>query len=159
MGLIMYLNHRSHAHYLSKGGSLKKLISEIYLKETGYCRGRGGSMHSNDNNVNFMGAVPIVSSCIPIAVGAALQSKIKTKKNVTLVFFGDAATEEGVYFESINFAALKKLPVIFLCENNFYSVYSSTKVRVPDDRDLLKLAEGNGVSGIKGDGNDVLGIW
>jgi len=155
----VFSNHRSHAHYLAKGGALKPMIAEIYLRKTGCCGGRGGSMHSNDRSVGFMGAVPIVSSCIPIAVGTALQSQIKKKSNVSLVFLGDAASEEGVYYESVNFAALKNLPVIFFCENNLYSVYSSQDVRVPKNRDLVKMAQSNGVYGENGDGNNVVEVW
>ena len=155
----VFSNHRSHAHYLAKGGALKPMIAEIYLRKTGCCGGRGGSMHLNDTSVGFMGAVPIVSSCIPIAVGTALQSQIRGTSDVSLVFLGDAASEEGVYHESVNFAALKKLPVIFFCENNLYSVYSSLDVRVPVNRDLIKLAEASGVFGKKGDGNNVFEVW
>ena len=110
--------HRSHGHYLAKGGSLQAMMAEIYCKETGCSHGRGGSMHLIDPEVGMMGAAPIVAGTISLAVGAALASSIRKDGRVSVSFFGDGATGEGVLYESINFAALKKLPVIFACENN-----------------------------------------
>src|SRR5437762_10549312 len=115
--------HRSHAHYLAKGGDLKAMIAEIYGKETGCCQGRGGSMHLVDLKAGFVGAVPIVGSTIPIAVGLAFATHLQKGRRVTVAFLGEAATEEGVFHESANFASLHKLPVVFACENNLYSVY------------------------------------
>jgi len=152
---FVFSNHRAHAHYLAKGGDLKSMLAEIYLRETGCCGGRGGSMHLNDTSVGFLGAVPIVGAPIPIAVGTAFKSYLKGESRVSMVFLGEAATEEGVFYESVNFAALHKLPVIFLCENNLYSVYSPLSVRVPENRDLVKLVEAAGCKGGRGDGNDV----
>jgi pyruvate dehydrogenase E1 component alpha subunit len=147
-------SHRSHAHYLAKGGSLPKMIAEIYGKETGCCRGKGGSMHLIDREVGFLGATPIVGSTIPIGVGAAMGSAMAGENRVTAVFFGDGAAEEGVFHESLNFAVLKTLPVVFVCENNLYSVYSHLHVRQSEKRQLVEIARGHGLPSEQADGND-----
>ena len=105
-------NHRSHGHYLAKGGDMGRMIAEIYGKETGCSKGRGGSMHLIDPENGIMGIVPIVAGTISLALGASLASHIRNEKRVTVTFFGDGATGEGVLYESLNFAALKKLPII-----------------------------------------------
>ena len=138
-------SHRAHLHYLAKGGSLNKMIAEIYGKETGCSKGKGGSMHLIDKSCNFMGSTAIVGNSVPIGVGLALSSLIKNQSRFSYVFFGDGATEEGVFFESINFALIKKLPVIFICENNLYSVYSSLKDRQPKNRKIYKMVQGMGL--------------
>lgn len=138
--------HRGHAHFLAKGGSPKKMIAEIYGKETGTSKGKGGSMHLIDLSVNFMGTSAIVGNSIPVGVGLGLSSKLKKKKSISYIFFGDGATEEGVFYESLNFAAVKSLPVIFICENNLYSVYSSLNVRQPTNRKIHKLARSIGIN-------------
>ena len=152
-------SHRSHGHYLAKGGDLKKMLAEIYGKATGCCKGKGGSMHLVDLSVGVLGTTPIVAGIIPIAAGAALGTKMKGEGKVAVVFFGDAATEEGVFFETLNFASLKKLPVLFICENNFFSVYSPLSVRQPKERDNLSLVNSLGIKASKGDGNDVLEVY
>jgi len=152
-------NHRSHGHYLAKGGSLKAMLAEIYGKATGCSRGKGGSMHLVDLSANVLGTTPIVGGIIPVAVGVAFGVAMKGEKRVTVVFFGDAATEEGVFCESLNFAALKKLSVIFVCENNFFSVYSPLSVRQPKERDTLSLANSYGLKSARGDGNNVLDVY
>nr|MDQ3000917.1 thiamine pyrophosphate-dependent dehydrogenase E1 component subunit alpha [Fibrobacterota bacterium] len=116
--------HRSHGHYLAKGGNLNGMMAELYGKVTGTSRGKGGSMHLVDLDVGFLGATPIVASTIPIAVGAAFAASMRGEKRISVVYFGEGATEEGVFHESVSFAMLKKLPVVFVCENNLYSVYS-----------------------------------
>jgi pyruvate dehydrogenase E1 component alpha subunit len=100
--------HRAHAHYLAKGGGLNSMLAEIYGKVTGCSKGMGGSMHLIDKSVGFMGSTAIVGNTIPVAVGSALAMKIKNKRSLSCVFFGDGATEEGVFYESINFATVKK---------------------------------------------------
>ena len=150
--------HRSHAHYLAKGGSLPKMIAEIYGKYTGCCQGKGGSMHLIDLSCGFLGATPIVGSTIPIAVGAALASSMNKDGKVTVIFFGEGASEEGAFHEALNFASLKKLPVVFVCENNLYSVYSPVEVRQPNNRSLIKIAEAHGVWAQAADGNDILAV-
>jgi TPP-dependent pyruvate/acetoin dehydrogenase alpha subunit len=152
-------NHRSHGHYLAKGGNLKAMMAEIYGKANGCCQGKGGSMHLVDLAASFLGATPIVGATIPIAVGAALGTVMKGEKRVSVVFLGDAATEEGAFHESLNFAALKKLPVVFVCENNLYSVYSPLNVRQPEGRRIYEQAEGHGVKSYHGDGNDAIEVY
>jgi TPP-dependent pyruvate/acetoin dehydrogenase alpha subunit len=150
--------HRSHGHYLAKGGDLKAMMAELYGKVTGCSQGKGGSMHLVDLAAGFLGAAPIVASTIPIAVGTAFGSTMRNEPRVTAVFFGDGATEEGVFHESLNFAALKKLPVVFVCENNLYSVYSPLKVRQPDGREIFKIAKAHGIASHQADGNDVVKV-
>lgn len=147
--------HRSHGHYLAKGGDLRAMLAEFYGKETGCSGGRGGSMHLIDVAAGFLGSTPIVGSTIPIAVGAALAAAMRGESRVVAVFFGDGATEEGVFHESVNFAALRGLPVLFVCENNLYSVHSPLSVRQSPRRDLTAIADANGLASARLDGNDV----
>ena len=119
----VFSNHRAHGHYLAKGGDLNAMIAELYGRAAGCCGGRGGSMHLIDLDAGFMGATPIVGGTVPIAVGSAWASCLKNSSDVTVVFFGDGCFEEGVMHESLNFAALHNLPIVFICENNSYSVY------------------------------------
>ena len=147
--------HRCHAHYLGKGGSLKRMIAELHGKKTGCSKGKGGSMHLIDKNVGFLGTSAIVAHNIPVGVGIALSLKNKKKRNIVVVYLGDGAIEEGVFFESINFAIIKKLPILFICENNFYSVYSSLKVRQPINRSISKMVEGVGIKSFLCDGYNV----
>lgn len=151
--------HRSHGHYLGKGGDLSAMMAELYGKVTGCSRGKGGSMHLVDLSVGFLGATPIVASTIPMGVGAALGAVMKGEKRISVVFFGEGATEEGAFHESVNFAVLKKLPVIFVCENNFYSVYSPLSVRQPVGREVVEQARGYGLESFQGDGNDVKEVY
>ena len=144
--------HRAHAHYLAKGGNLKKMIAEIYGKDTGCSHGNGGSMHLIDRDVNFMGSTGIVGGTIPIGVGLGLSIKLKNEDRISVVFLGDGATEEGVFYESVNFAILKQLPVLFICENNLYSVYSPLNVRRPQNINLQKYVSGLGIDGNRGNG-------
>jgi pyruvate dehydrogenase E1 component alpha subunit len=132
--------HRAHAHYLAKQGNLKKMIAEIYGKVTGCSRGRGGSMHLIDLSVSFLGSSAIVGNSIPIGVGAAYAHKLQKNNAVSFVFIGDGAIEEGVFYESANFAVIHKLPVVFICENNLYSVYTGLDARQPSNRSISKLA-------------------
>jgi len=151
--------HRAHGHYLAKGGNLKAMISEIYGKATGCSKGKGGSQHLIDLDAGFLGSTPIVGSIIPIATGVAFGITFKGTQQISAVFIGDASTEEGVFTESLNFAALKKLPILFVCENNFFSVYSPLSVRQPAERDNLALARAYGIYADRGDGNDILDIY
>jgi len=151
--------HRAHAHYIARGGSLRAMLAELYGRVTGCCQGKGGSMHLVDTSVGFLGAVPIVGSTVPIAVGAALGSSMKRQARVTVAYFGEAATEEGVFHEAINYAVLRKLPVVFVCENNFFSVYSPLSVRQPEGREVYKLAEAYGLPAVKDDGNDAVTVY
>jgi len=151
--------HRSHAHYLAKGGDLTRMLGEIYGRSIGCAGGRGGSMHLSDLGSGFIAATPIVGSTIPIAVGAALTSQLESTDRVVVSFFGEAALETGVLHESINFACVRKLPVIFACENNGYSVYSPMEVRQPGNRRPSEAAAGHGLPTSVVDGNDVQAVW
>lgn len=150
----MYSNHRAHGHYLAKGGNLDAMIAELYGRAGGCCGGRGGSMHMIDLDVGFMGATPIVGGTVPLAVGTAWASKLQKKKDVTVIFFGDGCFEEGVLHESLNFAALHNLPILFVCENNDFSVYTRRNERQPD-RAIHEIASAHGIKTAYGDGNDV----
>jgi pyruvate dehydrogenase E1 component alpha subunit len=152
--------HRAHAHYLAKGGSLKAMIAEIYGKKDGCTMGRGGSMHLLDLDVNMMGSTPIVAGSLPVGVGLAFGLWMQgIKDKVVAIFFGEGATEEGVWAECINFASLKQLPVLFICENNFYSVNTRLTERQSNKRDLVKIVEAHGIKAEKGFGNDVEEVY
>ena len=135
------------------------MFAELYGRATGCCGGKGGSMHLVDTEAGFLGAVPIVGSTIPIAVGTAFASQLQGVPRVTLSFFGEGATEEGVFHESMNFASLRGLPVLFICENNFYSVYSPMSVRQPAHREVFQQAIGHGVEAHQADGNSVEDVF
>jgi pyruvate dehydrogenase E1 component alpha subunit len=147
--------HRSHGHYLAKGGEMQRLVAEVYGKETGCSRGRGGSMHIIDPEQGMIGAVPIVAGTISLALGAGLASKIRGEKRVSVSFFGDGAATEGVLYESLNFAALKKLPVLFVCENNSYSTHMPIRECRPDHA-IFKVGRPYGIFSMRVNGNDVL---
>jgi TPP-dependent pyruvate/acetoin dehydrogenase alpha subunit len=147
--------HRGHAHYLAKGGDLAAMIAELHGKATGCAHGKGGSMHLIDLSVNFMGTSAIVGNSIPVGVGLALSAQLQRTEQVSCIFLGDGATEEGVFYESLSFATLRQLPVIFICENNLYSVYSPLSVRQPAGRDIAALAAAIGATALKADGNDL----
>ena len=147
--------HRAHAHYLAKGGCLNSMMAEIYGKASGCSKGMGGSMHLIDTSVGFMGSTAIVGNTIPVAVGLALEKKLTRKKSIACVFFGDGATEEGAFYESVNFAIIHSLPILFICENNLYSVYSGLEVRQPVDRKIYKMVRAMGISAQHANGNDV----
>jgi TPP-dependent pyruvate/acetoin dehydrogenase alpha subunit len=153
----VFSNHRAHGHYLAKGGDLKAMIAEIYGRATGCCGGNGGSMHLIDIDAGFMGATPIVGGTVPLAVGAAWSASLQRENRVVTVFFGDGCFEEGVVHESMNFAALHKLPVVFVCENNGFSVYTRLSARQPD-RPIFRIAEAHGLRAVSGDGNNVRSV-
>jgi len=150
--------HRSHGHYLAKGGKLPELIAEIFGKESGCCRGRGGSMHLIEPKKGIMGTAPIVAGTIALAVGAALAFSIRKDKRVVVSFFGDGATGEGVLYESLNFAALKKLPIIFACENNLYSTHMPIKECRPSNN-IFEIGMPFCMENYRIDGNDVLQVY
>jgi pyruvate dehydrogenase E1 component alpha subunit len=154
----VFSTHRCHAHYLAKGGDLKRMLAEIYGKAAGCCRGRGGSMHLFDVEAGIIASVPIVASSIPLAVGSALSSKIDADGAVSVAFLGDGSLEEGVFHESANFASLNMLPMIFACENNLYSVYTPLCERQPD-RPISRLAAAHGMAYFDVDGDDVLAVF
>jgi TPP-dependent pyruvate/acetoin dehydrogenase alpha subunit len=151
--------HRAHAHYLGKGGDLPAMLAELYGKASGCSRGKGGSMHLIDESAGFMGSTAIVGGTVPVGVGLAYGIKLKRSTQVSCIFIGDAVAEAGVFFESANFAALKKLPVLFVCENNLYSVYSPLRVRQPEGRSISAMVRGIGIPAVTGDGNDATGVY
>ncbi len=153
-GDLAFSSHRAHAHYLAKGGDLNRMVAEIYGRATGCCGGFGGSMHLVDREVGFVGSTPIVGGTVPLAVGAAWQLQRRKSDRVAVAFFGDGCFEEGVVHEALNFAALRRLPLIFAVENNLYSVYTQLADRQPN-RPLHAIAEAHGWSVSMGDGNDV----
>ena len=150
--------HRAHHHYIAKGGNIKKLIAEIYGKETGCSGGKGGSMHLIDTDVGFMGSTAIVAGTIPVGVGLSFSQKLKHSENITCIFFGDAAIEEGVFYESVNFAILKNLPVLFVCENNQFSCFTHLSERQPQNRKIFEMVSGLGIDSSECDGNDVIAV-
>ena len=147
-------NHRCHAHYLAKGGSLEAMLAELYGKAAGCCGGRGGSMHLFDIEAGVLLSLPVVSSSIPIGVGAALAFKQRGSDGVCVVYLGDASVEEGVFHESANFAAVREIPVVFVCENNLYSVYTHLSERQPP-RPLVEMGRAHGLPSCHVNGNDV----
>lgn len=148
----MFSTHRGHAHYLAKGGNLRRFISELYGKQTGCSKGQGGSMHLVDWACGFGGSTSIVGGTIAVGVGLAFANKLKGNDRVVVVCIGDAAIEEGVFHESANFASLHQLRVIFYCENNLFSCFTHIKERQPK-RDLKAMARGHGIRSSTFDGN------
>jgi pyruvate dehydrogenase E1 component alpha subunit len=151
-------NHRSHGHYLAKGGDLKKMVAELLGKEAGCCKGKGGSMHMMDKSVGFVGSTPILGSSVPLACGSAFEQKYSKKDQVTVAFVGDGASEEGVVYETYNLAGLFKLPLLIVIENNLYSVNSKIKDRRASLYDTEKVVTGLGLTYVKADGNDYVDV-
>jgi len=151
--------HRSHAHYFAKGGNLNSMIAELHGKKTGCAMGKGGSMHLIDIKNGIEAAVPIVGSTIPIGTGLAWANKLDNKNNVVVIFFGDGATEEGAFFESLDFASLHNLQILFVCENNFYSVYSEISKRQHRNRSITDISKAIGIDSHSSGGNKVEEIY
>jgi len=151
-------NHRSHGHYLAKGGDLKAMICELLGKEAGSSHGKGGSMHMIDKSVNFVGSTPILASVVPLSCGVAFEQKYNKKKDVTAAFFGDGAFEEGVVYETLNLAGLFKLPLLLVVENNLYSVNSTLNDRRAEGHSTKTIVEGFGAKYLQADGNDYLDV-
>ena len=149
--------HRSHGHYLAKGGDLKRMIAELYGRATGCCRGRGGSQHLVDQSAGFMGAAPILATTVPIATGVAWTMKARKSGDIVVAYFGDGATEEGCVHEAMSFASLHSLPILFICENNLLSTHSHLDVRQPK-RALSDLAAAHAMPGVTVDGMDVRSV-
>jgi TPP-dependent pyruvate/acetoin dehydrogenase alpha subunit len=166
VGVCMNLNkddwiastHRGHGHCIAKGGDITLMFAELLGKKEGYCKGKGGSMHIASVDLGILGAMGIVGSGIPIAVGAALASKLQRSNQVVVCFFGDGASNQGTFHEGLNFAGLHKLPIVFVCENNLYGISVSQK-RHQAIRDIAERATGYGMQGIVVDGNDVLAVY
>ena len=149
--------HRCHAHYLAKGGSLRGMFAELYGKATGCCGGKGGSMHLASPDTGMLGASAIVAGTLPMAVGAALAAALRRTDEVAVAFFGDAAAEQGVLHESLAFAALRALPVVFVCENNLYATLTPLSQRQVSV-DIWPRAAAHGLAAVGVDGNDVVAV-
>jgi acetoin:2,6-dichlorophenolindophenol oxidoreductase subunit alpha len=147
-------NHRGHGHCISKGADMKKMMAEIYGKKTGYCKGKGGSMHIADFSIGMLGADGIVGAGLPIAAGAALAAKLEAKGNIAAVFFGDGACNEGEFHEALNLASIWKLPLLFVCENNRYGVNTSADYAL-GAKEITRMPEAYHISNKVIDGNDV----
>ena len=150
--------HRGHGHCIAKGADLERMMAELLAKETGYCRGRGGSMHIADVAKGNLGANGIVAGGIPIAVGAALAQHLRGLDRVVLSFFGDGAANEGAFHEAVNLGAIWNLPVVFLCENNHYGMSMSTERAFKIDR-ISERATAYGIPGVTIDGNDLQAVY
>jgi pyruvate dehydrogenase E1 component alpha subunit len=150
--------HRGHGHCIAKGAELKRTMAEILGKKTGYCKGKGGSMHIADFAVGMLGATAVVGAGLPIAVGAALSAKLRKTDQVAACFFGEGASNQGTFHESINMASAWTLPVIFVCENNLYAM-GTRQSRIMNLEDIADRAASYGIPGVKVDGNDVLAVF
>lgn len=155
---VVFGTYRSHASYLAKGGDLKKMIAELYGKVTGCAKGKGGSMHLVDMAHGVMGTSAVVGTTIANAVGYAYALKLKRKDSIVVSFFGDGGTDEGVFHESMNFAALKNLPVIFVCENNFYAIHTHL-LRRHKAANICERARSYGMPAEQIPDSDVLAIY
>lgn len=153
----VFSTHRSHGHYLAKGGDLKQLFAEIYCRETGCSGGRGGSMHVCDPKIGLLGSSSIVAGCLGIGIGPALKSKLMRLDHVSVIFHGDCVPEEGVWHESLNFSAVNKLPVIYVCENNLYAASAPLADRRVDDN-IFEVAKAHGLHVEVVDGNDIFAV-
>lgn len=150
--------HRGHGHCIAKGGDISRMMAEILGKETGYCKGKGGSMHIADLDIGILGANGIVGGGLPISVGAGFSSKLLKNNRVTICFFGDGASNQGSFHESLNMASVWELPVVYVCENNQYAV--STHVsKSTSIKDISVRASSYGIKGRTVDGNDVLAVY
>ena len=146
--------HRGHGHLIAKGGDVKKMMAELFAKETGYCKGKGGSMHISDRDKGILGANGIVGAGIPIANGAAFASKYKGDGRVAVSFFGDGAANRGTFHEALNMAAAFKLPAVFVCENNLFAISVCARYHMAIS-DISDRAAAYGMPGYSIDGNDV----
>jgi TPP-dependent pyruvate/acetoin dehydrogenase alpha subunit len=155
---VITSTHRGHGHLIGKGGDPRYMMAELAARSTGYCRGRGGSLHIADFDLGILGANGIVAGGIPIAVGAALAFSQRRERRVALAFFGDGAVNEGAFHEAANLAGLWKLPAIFFCENNLYGEGTPQSKQAPV-ADLARRAEGYGFPGVIVDGQDVLAVY
>lgn len=155
---VVYTHHRSHNHYLAKGGSIAELAAELYGRETGCARGRGGSVHLTALDKGFIVSSAILGQTIAVATGSALAFKMDKSPRIATTFFGEATCEEGVFYESVNYAAVHSLPVLFICENNLYSTESPLSIRQPKGTDLCERVRSFKVAVERVDGNDVFAV-
>ncbi|HEY93950.1 MAG TPA: thiamine pyrophosphate-dependent dehydrogenase E1 component subunit alpha [Dehalococcoidia bacterium] len=150
-------HHRGHGHSIAKGADIKRMMAEVFGKKTGYCKGKGGSMHIADFGIGMLGANGIVGAGLPIAVGAALAAQLEKKDKIAAVFFGDGASQEGEFHESLSLASVWHLPMLFVCENNLYAAGTPARFALPL-QDIYKKAEGYNMLGVVVDGNDVVAV-
>jgi len=150
--------HRGHGHCIAKGAELKRTMAEILGKKTGYCKGKGGSMHIADFTVGMLGATAVVGAGLPIAVGAGLSAKLRKTDQVVACFFGEGASNQGTFHESLNIASAWSLPVIFVCENNLYAM-GTRQSRIMNVENIADRAPAYGIPGVTVDGNDVLAVF
>jgi pyruvate dehydrogenase E1 component alpha subunit len=150
--------HRGHGHCVAKGADLKRTMAEILGKKTGYCKGKGGSMHIADFNIGMLGATAVVGAGLPIAVGAGLSIKLRRTNQVVVCFFGEGASNQGTFHESINLASVWSLPILFVCENNLYAM-GTRQSRIMNIKNIADRAAGYGIPGVTVDGNDVLAVF
>src|SRR5699024_7563140 len=149
--------HRGHGHCIAKGAATNKMMAELFGRKTGYCKGKGGSMHIADIDTGNLGANGIVAGGVPLAVGSALTAYMKKKDYVTVCFFGDGATNEGSFHEAVNLASIWKLPVIFVCENNQYGMSGAVE-EMTNLETIADRAKGYGIPGVVADGNDLVNM-
>jgi pyruvate dehydrogenase E1 component alpha subunit len=150
--------HRGHGHCIAKGADLKRTMAEILGKKTGYCKGKGGSMHIADFSVGMLGATAVVGAGLPIAVGAGLSSKLRKSSQVVICFFGEGASNQGTFHESLNMASVWKLPVVFVCENNLYAMGTRQSL-VMNIENVSDRAVSYGIEGVTVDGNDIISVY
>jgi pyruvate dehydrogenase E1 component alpha subunit len=160
LGIDDYITstHRGHGHCIAKGADLKRTMAEILGKRTGYCKGKGGSMHIADFSIGMLGATAVVGAGLPIAVGAGLSARLRKTDQVVACFFGEGASNQGTFHESINMASTWKLPVIFVCENNLYAM-GTRQSKVMAIENVADRAVAYGIPGVVTDGNDVLAVY
>jgi TPP-dependent pyruvate/acetoin dehydrogenase alpha subunit len=151
-------HHRGHGHCIAKGANMKRMMAEIYGKSTGYCKGKGGSMHIADFSIGMLGADGIVGAGLPIATGAAVAAQLEASGNIGVVFFGDGACQEGEFHECLNLAAIWKLPLLFVCENNHYAVNSPAEYSLAAG-DIVRMPEAYHIPTAAVDGNDVEAVY
>lgn len=156
---VAYSHHRSHNHFLAKGGSVYRLAAELFGRVTGCSRGRGGSVHLTDLDNGFIVSSAILAEAIAAATGSALSFSMDRNDRIAVAFFGDAAAEEGAFYECLSYAALKHLPVLFVCENNGYATESPLSIRQPSGASISKRVEAFGMATRNLDGNDVMQVY
>ncbi|MEE8397738.1 MAG: thiamine pyrophosphate-dependent dehydrogenase E1 component subunit alpha [Desulfobacterales bacterium] len=150
--------HRGHGHIIAKGGDVKRMMAELFGKKTGYCKGKGGSMHIADFSLGILGANGIVGGGLPTAAGSALASQLRGDDQVTVCFFGDGAANQGTFHEAVNLAALWRLPVIYVCENNLYAVTTPAEKSI-SIKDVADRGASYGIPGIAVDGQDIMAVY
>jgi len=156
---VIYSGHRCHAHYLAKGGSLLGMVGELYGKEVGCAKGRGGSVHLNDAAAGVVASSAILGQTLAVAVGSAWAFTMDGVPRVAVTFFGDGAVEEGIFHESVNFAVVKRVPVLLVCENNLYSTHTPLDVRQPTGTSIYERVRSYGIPSAQVDGNDVEAVY